>query len=67
MHMLAVAGDDQFVFDCLPFGEGDQRRIAVHAQQNAGPGNRVLQSLPPRRWGTALTASCEGLDNTASR
>ena len=44
MRVLAVAGDDQLVFDRLLFGESDQCRIAVRAQQNVRLRKRLLQN-----------------------
>ena len=44
MHVLAVAGEDQLVFDRFCLGESDQRRIAVHAQQHVSVRNCSLQN-----------------------
>jgi hypothetical protein len=33
VHVLAFAGDDEFIFDALSLGEGDQRLVPIHAKQ----------------------------------
>ena len=33
VHMFALAGDDEFVFDAPGVSEGDQRLVPIHAKQ----------------------------------
>ena len=57
VHMLTLAGDVELIFDAFGLGEGDQRLVAIHAQQYR-PSIACPQAQARPRCASALPYRC---------